>query len=962
MAMRIRYLLCFCLLSGFLAPQKAFATHLRAGEITVQRISCSSLTFRITLTFFLDTEKGVKIGGDQDWLSFGDGEKMLVPIQETKPRPDLGKHMGMVIFTTDYTYSALNSEYTISYSEPMRNEQVVNMDQSDNTLFYVETKIYLDPTVPCNQYLPRLRVPPIDRACTGVAFFHNPGAFDLDFERDSLSYEISVPMRAFNTTVFNYKDPNDPKFYLNFQNGNENKNGVPTFSINPQDGTLKWDAPGRAGEYNIAFHIIEWRKDVFGVWRKVSYVTRDMQIIVDDCDNNRPDLIVPDDTCVVAGTVLDKTIFGIDPDNDQVKIEVFSDVLHLNPSPAEYFPNPPVLQPSAPPARLRFTWKTSCEHVKEQYYFVVFKITDSPPNDTKLVTFKTWRIKVIGPAPGWERIDIASEKRNATLTWDPYTCANATKMQVWRRIDETDYSPMQCETGMPGSLGYSLIGTVTLAGSGNQFTDTNDGIGLAPGARYCYRLVAVFPGRKGAESYVSLDTCLAPILADAPVITHVTVENTHAQAGAIRISWRSPFEIDKTQFPGPYTYEIFRGTGFNGTPTLRVTPVNQISDTTFVDVGIDTENEVYNYTIVLYSNIITDPSRWAPVDTSATASSVQLKAHGNDGSIFLNWKAEVPWSNVAPQYPYHLIYRGEEKSDPGNFMLIDSIVAQPSGFLYTDTGTFGNTPLDKDQTYCYRIVTRGTYGNPLINSPSENYSQMVCLKPGGEDKLCAPILSLASVSCNEVFASSHCTVKEFVNTIQWHTLCGSDVRSYNVYAAAETGGDFLLIAENVRDTFYTDRNLPSFARCYKVIAVDSNDNEGDESEIICNDNCPYFELPNIFTPNGDECNDVFSAYGPFNPFNQDAPESCLLGNDNYSNCIRFVEKVAFRVYNRWGKEVYSYRSGKGESSVYINWDGKDNQGQWLTSGIYYYKSDVTFNVLDPDKKQQIIKGWVHLVR
>ena len=55
-----------------------------------------------------------------------------------------------------------------------------------------------------------------------------------------------------------------------------------------------------------------------------------MQILVEDCDNERPDLILPPDTCVVAGTILDETILGIDPDNDNVKIEAFSEI--FNPS------------------------------------------------------------------------------------------------------------------------------------------------------------------------------------------------------------------------------------------------------------------------------------------------------------------------------------------------------------------------------------------------------------------------------------------------------------------------------------------------------------------------------------------------------------------------------------------------------------------------------------------------------
>jgi hypothetical protein len=69
--------------------------------------------------------------------------------------------------------------------------------------------------------------------------------------------------------------------------------------------------------------VIEWRFKN-GQWVQLGYVRRDMQILVDDCDNERPDLILPPDTCVVAGTILDETIFGIDPDNDDVKIEAYS--------------------------------------------------------------------------------------------------------------------------------------------------------------------------------------------------------------------------------------------------------------------------------------------------------------------------------------------------------------------------------------------------------------------------------------------------------------------------------------------------------------------------------------------------------------------------------------------------------------------------------------------------------------
>jgi flagellar hook assembly protein FlgD len=85
------------------------------------------------------------------------------------------------------------------------------------------------------------------------------------------------------------------------------------------------------------------------------------------------------------------------------------------------------------------------------------------------------------------------------------------------------------------------------------------------------------------------------------------------------------------------------------------------------------------------------------------------------------------------------------------------------------------------------------------------------------------------------------------------------------------------------------------------------------------------------------------------------------GDDLRKRCARFVEKVEFVVFNRWGKEVYNYESG-GERNIYIDWDGRDNKGKELSTGIYYYSANVTFDVVDPKQKIRTIKGWVHLIR
>ena len=145
-------------------------------------------------------------------------------------------------------------------------------------------------------------------------------------------------------------------------------------------------------------------------------------------------------------------------------------------------------------------------------------------------------------------------------------------MQVWRKVDGSPFEPDNCETGMPAGLGYELIAEVPIKDNNLQpitaYTDTNGGRGLAPGARYCYRLVAIFPLPKGGESYVSKDTCVGPILADVPIITHVTIDKTDVADGEIRISWRKPFDADVTQFPPPYRYSLYRAVGL----TVGLTP------------------------------------------------------------------------------------------------------------------------------------------------------------------------------------------------------------------------------------------------------------------------------------------------------------------------------------------------------------------------------------------------------
>ncbi|MBX7125970.1 MAG: gliding motility-associated C-terminal domain-containing protein, partial [Cyclobacteriaceae bacterium] len=168
-------------------PQ-AFATHLRAGEIIVTRNGCTSNEYTICITVYTNVNSPIRFG--ESPLDFGDGsEPLTTPRLENGTAPGLPANVGTVTFCTTHTYSA-PGHYIIRYREPNRNAGILNMANSVGTEFYLETELVIDNLAGCNN-TPRLLVPPIDKGCTGAAWFHNPGAYDID--GDSLSFEMVVP-------------------------------------------------------------------------------------------------------------------------------------------------------------------------------------------------------------------------------------------------------------------------------------------------------------------------------------------------------------------------------------------------------------------------------------------------------------------------------------------------------------------------------------------------------------------------------------------------------------------------------------------------------------------------------------------------------------------------------------------------------------------------------------------------
>jgi hypothetical protein len=138
-----------------------------------------------------------------------------------------------------------------------------------------------------------------------------------------------------------------------------------------------------------------------------------------------------------------------------------------------------------------------------------------------------------------------------------------------------------------------------------------------------------------------------------------------------------------------------------------------------------------------------------------------------------------------------------------------------------------------------------------------------------------------------------------MNILTWtnpNKTCADDVIRYKVYyaPALDVAMDSLASVSPAADTFYFHRFNPgeSLAACYAVSAIDSFGNESPLSPVFCIDHCSVFSLPNVFTPNGDGLNDIYTSI----------------------NLNGVVEKVDMKIFNRYG-QLIPILNGKGTTGI-----------------------------------------------
>lgn len=902
------------------------ATHYRAGEISVRQVgNCTeSLTIEASVVTYTKASR-INVDRDSVLVCWGDGQCEVVGRVNGPGSPPQGVNLEndtkVNIYRTTHTYLSRGS-YVISMTDQNRNGGILNVNppNSEQISFHIETRYtFTNPQFQgCND-TPILRQAPIDIGCVGKVFTHNPAADDIN--DDSLSYHFAIPQQDVRTPVPNYSFPDE------ITAGPDNR-----ITIDERTGNIVWDAPQKAGEYNLAIIIVEHRNGV-----PIDTVFRDMQILVKECDNEPPVVQTSvDEICVVAGEFLEIEVNAAAPlfETDQrVRLTAAGSPFNEVISPATF--EPPSENFEEAPVTKFFRWQTSCEHISDQFYTVVFRAVDNFfPDGTGLATLKSVRIKVVGPPP--EGVQLEADMGTNLITWDqPYVCDQAANnffqgFTVWRRESSNNFALDECVPGLDGQ-GYTKLTTfpiqTTTAGRYSYLDEE-----IEAGKTYCYRILAVFaqvtPGGlysfNPVESLPSAEVCVQSDR-DVPLITKVDVRSTSNVDGEIEVCWAKPQveDLDTLSHPSPYTYEVLRALGQTGNDAdFQVTGVTFTSpsfananDTCFVDGSLNTVDVAYSYRVNFY---VADDQL---LGATPPASSIFLSVTPTNEANQLSWTALVPWDN----YEY-IVYR---QNLNGGF---DSLTTTLS-VSYRDEG------LVNGSVYCYKIEGRGTYGIDNIADPLINFSQEVCASPFDDVPPCPPTLTVSNV-CD---SGLDCKNEEALfNTLNWEsplTICpeeSGDLAGYDIYFTPTPDEAYTLIAsiDDFELTQFEHRPDVGLAGCYRILARDSLGNQSAFSPTVCVDNCPFYDLPNTFTPNGDGQNDRFVPY----PY-----------------C--FIDRVEFKVFNRWGGLVYE------TTDPDLNWDGNNLRGEALANGTYYYTCQVYENRFSNTEQPPIVlSGYIELLR
>ena len=769
----------------------SFATHNRAGYIVYEHVSGYTYKFYIwTFTYTLSP-------ADRDSLPvwWGDSTASYVHRVQYWYLPDYYKKN---LYIAEHTFPGPGT-YEIVMQDPNRNEGVINIANSVNTVFAIKTVLHIDPFLGYNNSI-KMSNYPLDKAALGQLFIHNPGAYDID--GDSLVYKLDTCRYNGGKKIPWFRQPD----YSD------------TLYVNPHTGDFVWNAPTRIGKYNVAIRVEEWRKGV-----KIGFVLQDMQIEVQETDNHQPKIHDIPDICVEAGDTIDFQVIADDQDNDSLKLWATGYPFLLSSSPAAFF-NDSTVDTVYGQGKVvgEFRWVTNCTHVRTQPYLVTFKVQDDNP-EVSLVDYQSVNIKVV--PPGTKLLEIQPSNQKILLKWAKSCCTNCEGYEIYRTRMVDNHDTVRCQTGIPASWNYVHIADVK-GREDTIFVDDNDGKGLTQGFSYCYRVVPIVNNTPG---YASNHLC-TELIEGIPIIVKASVSTTDSVNGAIDVQWLKPLNLDTISTPPPYRYYLYYSRDLYGSNYQGPIIFNGLNNTSYIDTNVNTVRtpSIYKIEIADYDSLT---GQWQKIGNASVASTPFLKLIGTDRKVIVNIEQNVPWL-----IDREVIYRLNDAT--GQF---DSI-GQTSNNVFVDRNVINGN------TYTYKVKVIGFYTADSLPRPLVNWSQVDSVTAIDTVPPACPIVALKSV-CDSNY-----------NVISWHMpsdSCLIDVANFKIYYTDNLDSAYRLIATLPRtDTMYVHYPTQTLAGCYIVKAIDSAGNVSN-CDRNCIDICKYYKLPNVFTPNGDGVNDIF---------------------------------------------------------------------------------------------------------
>lgn len=900
-----------------------YATHNRAGEILYKRVApftkvvggVSVPTYSYLITVIVYSDYGNNVADRcADTVYFGDGQRGIAlrsnggfgngcncpnQAQCGEQIISIGNYnVKKNIYIITHVYAGAGS-YLIRMIDPNRNANIYNMTNSVDQAFYVESLLIINSLTGANSS-PIFNFDPIDRACKDKCFYHNPGAYDVD--GDLLTYSITMSRKSDGSPCNGYTYPNS------------GANGI--YNINSTTGLLTWCNPQFIAEYNLAFIVYEWRKNTSGSYQLIGYVLRDMQVVVDACPNNNPPtILLPQDTCVEAGTLIKKkfTVIDVTPNGviSTVTLEGNSGSFSC------LTPNSSLSNTIGIATYTSlYTWQTTCDHIKSQPHSTVFKVTDNgAPNPVngmpgiKLASFNTYNVKVVPKAV--QNVTAFPVGSSMKISWSISSCSPLNNQlisyNIYRKEDCAPVNTISCQTGVSPTSGFIFLGQTN--SSTSNFIDNNGGSGLVVGKNYSYIVVAKYSD--GIETFGSAQVC-SKLKRDMPLLLNVDVVTTSVSFGIINLRWLKPLlgfnDLDTIKYPGPYKFNVTYRTEPTGTYSSVATFTSQFFlnlPVSFTHSNLNTASDKFEYKIEFIAAAIS-------IGASQKASSVFLSLAPADRKIKLSWISNTPWDN----YKYTI-----QRKNPSSLNF--TTIATTTLTSYTDSVNIVNR-----YSYCYKIISEGKYSDTSIINPLINNSQQFCATAIDITPPCSPTINI-DADCPKGFVK--------INWANLITACygSDDVQKYVVFFKPSLQANYEIVDTIIgaEKTSFIFDDLSFVSGCYAVQAIDSSGNASKLSVDFCIDNCPEFELPNIVTSNGDGVNDFFKAIK-----------------------IRQIKEIDLKVYDRWGNLVYK------TNDPYFKWNTISIfSNQPVSEGTFFY----VCHVFEPRLRGLItrtIKGYLEVVR